>query len=206
MKPLNLGRLHALVVEDNVHMSTLIRIVLKALGVGRISVAEDGADAFKYIKSLNIDFIITDWNMSPLDGIDLARLIRTGKDSPDPFLPIIMLTGHTEMNRVFEARDAGVDEFIAKPFSAKAVYMRVENIVLKRRPFVKSMSYFGPDRRRQVIPGYRGPKRRESDHFAAAAIRDAAQNAKAAAAASPVVVVDPKAMSQTEVAALLGHD
>jgi DNA-binding response OmpR family regulator len=72
-----------------------------------------------------------------------------------------MLTGHSEKRRVTVARDAGVTEFLAKPISAKALYQRILNVVVNPRPFVKTKSYFGPDRRRNVNPNYIGPERRK---------------------------------------------
>jgi hypothetical protein len=59
------------------------------------------------------------------------------------------------------ARDAGVTEFLAKPISANALYQRVLNIVANPRPFIKTKTYFGPDRRRNVNPNYNGPERRK---------------------------------------------
>ena len=63
-----------------------------------------------------------------------------------------MLTGHSEKKRVTAARDAGVTEFLAKPISAKALYQRIVNVVANPRPFIKTKTYFGPDRRRNVNP------------------------------------------------------
>jgi DNA-binding response OmpR family regulator len=74
---------------------------------------------------------------------------------------IIMLTGHSEKKRVVAARDAGVTEFLAKPISAKALYQRIVNIVVNPRPFIKTRSYFGPDRRRNVNLNYAGVERRK---------------------------------------------
>jgi two-component system chemotaxis response regulator CheY len=76
-------------------------------------------------------------------------------------VPIVMLTGHSEKKRVIAARDAGVTEFLAKPISAKALYQRVLNIVANPRPFIRTKSYFGPDRRRNVNPNYAGTERRK---------------------------------------------
>jgi two-component system chemotaxis response regulator CheY len=72
-----------------------------------------------------------------------------------------MLTGHSERQRVVAARDAGITEFMAKPISAHALYQRILNVVANPRPFVKTKSYFGPDRRRTVKPSYTGPERRK---------------------------------------------
>jgi DNA-binding response OmpR family regulator len=71
-----------------------------------------------------------------------------------------MLTGHSEKRRVVAARDAGVTEFLVKPLSARALYERIVNVVVNPRPFVRTKTYFGPDRRRNLNPSYVGPERR----------------------------------------------
>lgn len=156
----NIERLNFLVVDDNKHMRALVKGILHALGTRNVHEAGDGADAFKELRHFPADIIICDWNMSPLDGLDFVRLVRTAKDSPNPFVPIIMLTGHTEMARVVEARDAGVHEFLAKPISAKGLYSRIKAIIDRPRPFVRTGTYFGPDRRRRQVE-YKGRERRK---------------------------------------------
>ena len=163
MSDYNLSRLNFLIVDDNKHMRALVKSILHALGVKNVLEAGDGADAFKELRHFPADVIICDWNMSPLDGLDFVRMVRTASDSPNPFVPIIMLTGHTEMNRVMEARDCGVHEFLAKPISAKKLYSRIRSIIENPRPFVRAGLYFGPDRRRQLKPNYNGAERRKAD-------------------------------------------
>lgn len=163
MADYNLSRLNFLVVDDNKHMRALVKSILHALGVKSILEAGDGADAFKELRHFPADVIICDWSMSPLDGLDFVRMVRTGSDSPNPFVPIIMLTGHTEMHRVMEARDSGVHEFLAKPISAKGIYSRIRAIIESPRPFIRAGLYFGPDRRRKAMPNYNGPERRKTD-------------------------------------------
>ncbi len=158
----NLERLNFLIVDDNKHMRALVKTILHALGSKNVHDASDGADAFKELKVFPADIIICDWNMSPLDGIDFIKLVRTGKDSPNPFVTIIMLTGHTEMHRVIEARNAGVNEFLAKPISAKALYARIRSIIENPRPFIRTKTFFGPDRRRRNID-YKGVERRKAN-------------------------------------------
>ena len=113
------------------------------------------------------DLAIVDFHMSPIDGVEFTRLVRQASDSPNPFLPIIMLTGYAERSRVEEARDAGVTEFIVKPVTAKAVLSRLQNVIYKPRPFVQTKTYFGPDRRRRADNDYAGPSRRKSDGLGA---------------------------------------
>jgi DNA-binding response OmpR family regulator len=167
----NLERLNFLVVDDNKHMRALVKTILHALGSKNVHEAADGADAFKELRHFPADIIICDWNMSPLDGLDFVRLVRTGKDSPNPFVPIIMLTGHTEMHRVIEARDAGVHEFLAKPISAKGLFSRIRSIIERPRPFIRAGLYFGPDRRRRQID-WKGPERRKAGAGVSAAAEE----------------------------------
>src|SRR6185295_80816 len=84
------------------------------------------------------------------DGMELTQMIRQPGANSNPYVPIIMLTGHSEKKRVIAARDAGVTEFLAKPISAKGLYQRVLNVVANPRPFIRTKSYFGPDRRRNA--------------------------------------------------------
>ena len=153
-------KISVLIVDDNPHMRKLVTALLHALGFKQVREAIDGADAFKEMKLSPPDIVICDWVMSPLDGIDFVRLIRTAPDSPNPYVPIIMLTGHSEKHRVTEARDAGVNEFLIKPISAKSLYSRIYTIIEKPRPFIKTKTYFGPDRRRKKDSKYKGPERR----------------------------------------------
>ena len=72
-----------------------------------------------------IDIVMTDLAMQPLDGIDLVRLLRNANDSPNPMVPVIMITGHSTLRRVAEARDVGVTEFLSKPVTARGVIERI---------------------------------------------------------------------------------
>ena len=101
-----------------------------------------------------------------MDGVEFTRQVRRAPDSRNPYLPIIMMTGHSARSRVEEARDAGVTEFIVKPVTAKTLLNRIYAVVYKPRPFLHTDSYFGPDRRRRNDPGYSGPWRREGDRHA----------------------------------------
>jgi DNA-binding response OmpR family regulator len=101
--------------------------------------------------------------MAPTDGIHLTKQIRMGGASPNKYVPIIMVTGHTEKARVEAARDAGVTEFLAKPITVQNLMSRLSEIVERPRPFVKCDTYFGPERRRRKVEGYSGPWRRHED-------------------------------------------
>ena len=160
-----LDNMNVLVLDDNRHMRSLVQSILHALGVKNIREAGDAADAFKELQHFHADIIIVDWHMEPLDGLDFVRLVRTAKDSPNPYVPIIMLSGYTEYRRITEARDAGVNEFLAKPISAKALYQRFAMIIDNPRSFVRTKTYFGPDRRRQNLGPPRGIAERRKDEI-----------------------------------------
>jgi DNA-binding response OmpR family regulator len=99
--------------------------------------------------------------MPIFDGLELTQMVRQPGANSNPYVAIIMLTGHSEKQRVMAARDAGVTEFLAKPISAKGLYERIVNVVANPRPFIKTKVYFGPDRRRNANANYAGPERRK---------------------------------------------
>lgn len=145
----NLSRLSALIVDDDTNMRAILRMTLEACGFKEIEVANCAPKAFEIIKSVQPDLVITDWEMAGGGGIELVRLVRTNPDSPDHFLPIVLLTGYTHSESVQMARDAGATDFLAKPISAKRVVDRIIHLIEKPRPFVKSEDFFGPCRRRR---------------------------------------------------------
>ena len=155
--------LKALIVEDNVHMRTLLKSLLTALGIKHAYEANNGADAFVIMRDKSPDLVLTDLSMKPVDGIAFTREVRTAHDSPNPYVPIIMITGHTERRKVEAARDAGVTEFLAKPITAQGLILRIAEIVERPRAFVRCDGYFGPDRRRRRDENFTGPWRRHDD-------------------------------------------
>jgi two-component system chemotaxis response regulator CheY len=155
--------LKILLVDDNHHMRILLTEILRAIGVKDVYEAGDGAEAMQQLRLHPVDIVMTDLAMEPLDGIDFVRLLRNSPDSPNTMCPVIMITGHSTMKRIVEARDAGVNEFLAKPITARAIIERLNRIVEHPRPFVKTEDYFGPDRRRRADPHYHGPWRRKGD-------------------------------------------
>ncbi|MFZ0269983.1 response regulator [Caulobacter sp.] len=155
--------LKILLVDDNQHMRMLLTEILRSLGVRQIFEAMDGAEALQLMRDTQMDLVMSDLTMSPLDGIDFVNLLRNSPDSPGPFTPVIMITGHSTMRRVAEARDAGVNEFLAKPVTARAVIHRINLIIEHPRPFIRCAGYFGPDRRRREDPAFAGPWRRQGD-------------------------------------------
>ncbi len=155
--------LRVMIVEDNSHMAVILRTILQSFGVRELLEARDAASAFEICRSSYPDLALVDYELGDITGIEFTRFIRQADDSPNPFLPIILVTAHSERSRVLEAINAGVNEFIVKPLSAQALYERLRALVERPRPFVKAPGYFGPDRRRRSDPRYKGPKRRQTD-------------------------------------------
>ncbi|MBF0093208.1 MAG: response regulator [Alphaproteobacteria bacterium] len=154
-----LEKLAFLVVEDNFHMRQLVVMVLKSFRATNILTAADGSSAFREMGGMVPDIIITDMMMKPMNGIEFTRKLRTDDNSPDPFVPILMLSSYSELERVVAAREAGVTEFLNKPFAARTLYARIHSMIYQPRQFVRSETYFGPDRRRHDKP-FMGDDRR----------------------------------------------
>ena len=118
------------------------------------------AEALTTVRKFAIDIVVLDYNLGGMDGIDFLNMVRQADDSPEPFLPVIMLSAYTEPHRVRAARDAGVTEFCCKPVTAFEIYRKIVEVIERPRPFVRTEDYFGPNRRRHDDHAYRGEERR----------------------------------------------
>jgi two-component system, chemotaxis family, chemotaxis protein CheY len=166
---IDLSRLSCLVVEDSTFLRSLLATSLNALGVTKIKLAEHGGDAIEFLKLqkidpmkagiLSVDLIISNWQMSPVDGMILLRWVRRHAESPNRFIPFIMLSGNFEAENLAEARDLGTTEFVAKPFSVQSLVQRIQKVIEQPRQFVHNADFFGPDRRRKTEP-FSGAERR----------------------------------------------
>ncbi|MCG8493020.1 MAG: response regulator [Sneathiellales bacterium] len=162
MAELDLSGFTVLVVDDNTYMLSLVRSTLLGLGIGTVKTFDDAKSAIEFIKLvqenpvkagvMQLDFIISNWQMSPIDGLMFLRWVRTHQESANKFVPFLMVTGFGDKQKVEEARDLGVSEVLAKPFSVNSVAEKVMQIIASPRQFVQNASYFGPDRRRQNLP------------------------------------------------------
>jgi CheY-like chemotaxis protein len=156
-----------LIVDDNQQAADVVASILRSLGARKLRYASTEEEAYRAFCAEKFDILIVDQNLGKGgEGIDLVRRIRTDPSSPNVFVPILMVTAYSEQHRVLAARDAGISEFLAKPFSAKEFATRLELLINSPRNFVRSSTYFGPDRRRSADPGYGGPERRQRDNSA----------------------------------------
>lgn len=153
-----------LIVETSPPLYELLKGVLRMFTVpeDQITPAFAADDAFAAFCRDNHDLVIVDWMENPDKGLILTKKIRMDDGSVNPFVPVLMTAGSGHQNRVLRARDAGVSDYLVKPFSAKTLAHKLENIIENPRPFVMCETYVGPDRRRRQEP-YEGPDRRVSE-------------------------------------------
>ena len=161
----NLELLKVLIVDDSQFMRRLLEEIVDALGIRNHRSVSTVALAYNKLSHFPADLIITDMHMEPQSGFELIREIRKGSEGSNKFVPIIMLSGHTEPHRIVNARDIGATEFLAKPISAKSLYSRIISIIENERQFVRSKDFFGPDRRRRAVGVPKGIKERRKDEL-----------------------------------------
>ena len=144
----HLANLKILLVDDEHYMRKVVRTLLMSIGVREIHEAPDGLSGLDAIRTLAPDVVILDWEMPGLDGAGFLRIVRQPETFPYPAVPVIMLTGHGERSRVVKAVEVGVNEFLLKPVSSKALHDRLMSILVNPRPVVRQGNYFGPAPRR----------------------------------------------------------
>lgn len=156
----SLNRVRFLIVDDNTHAVNLVKAMLRGFGADQLYDAQTIDAAQRRMKITPCDILILDYMLGAEEGVTFARWLRNDPDSPAPYTPIILLTGHADRAKIIAARDAGVNEFCVKPVTPADLMKRIVWVIDRARPFVRSQTYFGPDRRRHDDPNYRGPERR----------------------------------------------
>lgn len=170
-----LSKVNLLVVNGDEKVSAMLKDVLSNLGFGTVLTAEDGYQAVKMMKEIDVDLVITDWELAPKEdfnlgeddfnnvivpinmdmwspippknGASFVRYLRTSKHSPNPYVAIIMLTSNALENHVQYARDSGVNEIMLKPVGAEALCYHIIQVIDHQRAFITSQNYKGPCRR-----------------------------------------------------------
>jgi two-component system chemotaxis response regulator CheY len=115
-----------LVVDDFSTMRRIVRNLLKELGFINVQEAEDGVDALTKLRSESFDFVVSDWNMPNMTGIDLLREIR--KDPTLKHLPVLMVTAEAKRENIIEAAQAGASGYVVKPFTAATLDEKLKKI------------------------------------------------------------------------------
>jgi two-component system chemotaxis response regulator CheY len=145
----DLSDLVVMIVDDN---GRLLRSILEALSVSQVHEASNGVAALNDNKLMMPDVIITDMMMGPVNGLEFTRMLRDDLIHPANRVPVLLITGYSEKQHVEAARDAGVMELLAKPVTVKGVGARLNSLLASPRPFVRTQTFTGPDRRRREVP------------------------------------------------------
>lgn len=151
MSDYNLSRLQMLAVDDYQPMLQILKSVLFALGIKSVLEARGAEEALDTLQTADIDIVLADNLMNPVGGIEMVSRIRAGENGINPYTPVIMISGYSDLPHILEARDAGINEFLAKPISARMLYLRICSVIDSPRRYISSENFFGPDRRRRYL-------------------------------------------------------
>ncbi|HVI89528.1 MAG TPA: response regulator [Dongiaceae bacterium] len=159
----DLSSLNVMIVDDSYHMLQIVRTLLAAMNIRNMRSVDNPEEAFAELRAKPPELLIVDWNMIPFDGLAFVRRIRRDQECGCVDVPILLLTAHTELERVLEARDAGVNRVMAKPVSFRTLYDNMIAAIYDPRPFVSTADYVGPDRRFRPAAGVSAERRKTSD-------------------------------------------
>ncbi len=115
-----------LVVDDFSTMRRIIKNLLRELGFNNVAEADDGSSALPMLQTGKYDFLVTDWNMPKMPGIELLRAVRAEEKLAS--LPVLMVTAEARRDQIVEAAQAGVNGYVVKPFSAETLKEKIEKI------------------------------------------------------------------------------
>ncbi|WP_461210614.1 chemotaxis response regulator CheY [Desulfocurvus sp. DL9XJH121] len=122
--------MRVLVVDDFSTMRRIVKNILRQLGFNNIVEADDGSTAWEVLNKDKIDFIVSDWNMPELPGIDLLRKVRASEEFKD--IPFLMVTAEGLQENIIEAVQAKVSNYIVKPFTAETLGQKIDKIFENR--------------------------------------------------------------------------
>jgi two-component system, chemotaxis family, chemotaxis protein CheY len=123
--------LRFLVVDDFSTMRRIVKNFLNDLGYDNVQEADDGTTALPLLRSGNVDFLITDWNMPEMQGLELLKIVRS--EPALKHLPVLLLTAEAKREQIVEAAQAGVNGYVVKPFTAQTLKEKIEKILSSRQ-------------------------------------------------------------------------
>ena len=118
--------MRVLIVDDFSTMRRIVRNILRQIGIANVVEADDGTTAWDILNREKIDFIVSDWNMPKMPGIDLLRKVRSSEQFAD--LPFLMVTAEAQQENIIEAAQAKVSNYIVKPFTADTLKQKIDKI------------------------------------------------------------------------------
>lgn len=174
IKNYDFSAISVLVAEHNDYTRQTMRSILRTFNIGTIIETNNVEDAWDSFLRARPDVVFADWAPT-FDGMLLLKRIRRDASSSNPFTPIVVVTTMTETEHVLTARDLGMTEFLAKPFSPRIIYNRLRSIIESQRAFIRAGEFFGPDRRRRAVAVTRDRRQPTNDNPAQPDSRAAAR-------------------------------
>ncbi len=168
--------LKVLVVDPNSYMRGIVADALRRLNVGELSSTSSTDEANDICLSFRPNIVITDWEAGRVSGLEFTRSIRRSEKNIPRDIPVILLASSVARDQLIAARQAGINEFLLKPVSVRALKSRIEEVVLRPRKFIDSRHYIGPCRRRKTDSDFGGPWRRLTDEPPIGAIEEASSD------------------------------
>jgi two-component system, chemotaxis family, chemotaxis protein CheY len=135
------------IVDDDASVRKVVKAMLTSMGIDLIWEAGDGVAGLEIVRKSGADAIILDWEMPRMEGPDFMRTLRSPDTFPHPAVPVIMLTAHNEYSKVKEAIAVGVNEFLLKPVSSKALLERMISVIFNPQPIIRKGGSYGPEPR-----------------------------------------------------------
>lgn len=163
MQKQSFAKLDVLVCDPNQHMGSLIGQMLRHLKVHAVEEVQSSQAALGALTNRRFDVILLDDELGPTDSVELVRALRANEDNLNRTTPVVMMSSAPEAARILAARDAGVTEFLRKPFAAVHVESRLNSIFGAPREFVEGGGFRGPDRRRRKAEFKGGDRRGTAD-------------------------------------------
>ena len=148
MQQHRVGDICVLVLDDHRFMREVIRLMLGTLGIRRVLASGSVDEAMAMLAHEKVDVVIADYRLGGETGAEFMRLVR-GLQGHARFVPLIGCTADTSPATISEMRDAGADEVLANPVSARVIWAKLMAVTNARRNFVSAPDFFGPDRRRR---------------------------------------------------------
>jgi two-component system chemotaxis response regulator CheY len=151
--PRKTAQLPALVADPSSNMAALAAVMLRSLHIRAVDATVDVPHTASELARQPYCVVLIDEHLGGPDGFEMIRAVRRSEDNPNRKTPIIMMASAPDAKMIAAARDAGVTEFLRKPFSAEHIKHRLDALQKAPRPFVEAEAYAGPDRRRRAVAG-----------------------------------------------------
>ncbi len=180
-----------LLIEPHAASARLLHELLKDLGAKHIRIEGTTKSAMNAAREDDPQIILTEFAGDGLDGLDLTRQLRRS-DLKCREVPIIVVTAEATAASILGSRDAGVHEFLRKPYNLKDLVRRLDAVILNSRDWVEAVRYIGPDRRRFNSADYQGPRKRKSDQQATPAVARISQAMRILRSAVSAIESDPR--------------